>query len=1038
MAMRKFYAFAVFAAATLASLVSCQKEISDPAEGVRTVHFTVKASLDPQTRTYLSESGGVYSAKWSYDPSKNIADQIGVFFGEFENNVTSTDAVFEISDVTSDVATFSGEGTVGSDAITFTSFYPASAFTRTYANSCIGLKVEKTQKPVLGSFDPDMDILMGKQKDITISSSNVELDDLQFARVMAILRVNVNAKDNSAAVAGKTITSLKFIAANTTLTGTASVSAETAEISSWTQSNNEVIANIDASESVTVNETEGVNAVYLVVNPTTIAAGTSLTFTVGMSDGSTYTRILTAPAMEFLAAKVTEINLTLRDKDLVEDDYSGDYLIVSKGASTNWAVMNKTLGSSSSASYLGATVTEVAYDAVVDFTSSSVSFGDFSDADHKWALTKVSGGYTIKDADGKYLGVTSATHATLNDDAVTLKVEAEAGNVYAITNADASLALKYNSGTPRFTFYASGQSDLYLIPFVETCKAPVIICANNQVTISCGTDGASVYYTIDGTTEPTSSSTLYSAPFAITANTTVKAIAIKDGLVSSAVTTTLCEYNAGGAEYVKVSGDQEDWSGTYILTNDAGTVAFNGTISTTSTKYGLYTSITTTDSGNKIESNATNDSYAIVVEKSGSHYTMQIGSGAYLFWTSGNSLNANNSLQSDNKSLWDFEYMTSGIVISNVNTSGRVIRFNSDRFACYTTGAGVGTNLYKYTLSDGKSDAGVSLSYSGGAITYGDAPVQLTLSNPNGVTLTCSSSKTSVATVTNAGLVTIAGAGDATITAAWNEQTINGVAYRAGSVTYDLTVAKATPIIAPFGNPTTTVAVGSTVTNTTTISNGLTITYTSSKTNVATVNASGVVTGVADGTAIISATFAGNDNFNAAISQSYSITVGAGSSGTSVSYTWSFPFSGTTAGTPVESNESADATIAPYKANGDLNNINWTSTTNGSHLNAAGYSAIKVPISSSTTGFSITGSAYSWKSGKYNAITVPMAYVTSANSTEVSVTSVGTTTSGTTSIDESVTLASGYAEDNGVLIIKFKTTSNFGFEGTLTVTVYSN
>lgn len=878
MAMKKIYAFVVCAAVAAASLVSCQKEIATPEDNNRTVHFTVRASLDNQTKTYLSETGGVYSAKWSYDPSNSIADEIGVFFGEFENNVTAVDATFAITDVTSDVATFSGEGTVSSDAVTFTSFYPAGAFTRTYANSCIGLKVEKTQSPVLGSFDPDMDILIGKQKDITITSTNVELDDLQFARVMAILRVNVNAKNDQATVAGKTVTSLKLIAANTTLTGTASVSAVTGAISSWIQSNNEVIANIDASESVTVNETDGINAVYLIVNPTTIAAGTSLTFTVGMSDGTTYTRILTAPEMEFLAAKVTEINLTLRDKDLVEDDYSGNYIVVSKGASTNWAVMNKTLGSSSSASYLGATETSVAYDADVDYTSSAVTFGDYSDADHKWTLAKVSGGYTIANSDGEYLGLTGATHATLNEDPVTLKVEAEANNVYAITNADGSLALKYNSGAPRFTFYASGQQDLYLIPFVETCAAPVITCSSNQVTITCATAGAIIYYTTDGTTEPTSSSTAYSAPFAITANTTVKAIAIKEGIVSSSVTTTLCEYNAGGAEYVKVTEAPTDWSGTYIMTNTAGTYAFNGNISTTSTKYGLPTAVTTTDSGSKIESTATTDAYAVVVAKSGDHYTIETSNDVFLYWTSGNSLNASADLQSNNKSLWDISYSASGISISNVNTATRIIRFNTDRFACYTTNTGTIVNLYKYTISDGKSSADVTLGYSGGDITYGDEPVQLTLTNPHNVAVTCSASPAGVVTVTNAGLATIVGAGTTTITASWEEQTVGGVTYRAGSTDYELTVAKATPTIEAFDNPTTSVAVGSTVTNTTTISNGLTITYTSSKTDVATVNASGVVTGVADGTAVISATFAGNDNYNAAESKTYTITVGAGSS----------------------------------------------------------------------------------------------------------------------------------------------------------------
>lgn len=195
--------------------------------------------------------------------------------------------------------------------------------------------------------------------------------------------------------------------------------------------------------------------------------------------------------------------------------------------------------------------------------------------------------------------------------------------------------------------------------------------------------------------------------------------------------------------------------------------------------------------------------------------------------------------------------------------------------------------FYKYTVNDGKFNAGVTLSYSGGAITYGDSPVQLSLTNSNGVTVSCSSSATGVATVTNAAVVTIVGAGTTTITASWDEQTIGGKTYRAGSVTYELTVAKKTPIITAFSNPNNAVAVNGTVTNTTTISDNLTITYTSSDETVATVTSGGVVTGLKNGTATISATFAGNTNFNAAESQSYTITVGTGggSGGNKTEYT---------------------------------------------------------------------------------------------------------------------------------------------------------
>lgn len=55
---------------------------------------------------------------------------------------------------------------------------------------------------------------------------------------------------------------------------------------------------------------------------------------------------------------------------------------------------------------------------------------------------------------------------------------------------------------------------------------------STQVSISCETSGASIYYTTDGN-DPTTSSTLYSAPFTINATTTVKAIAVKNGQTSN-------------------------------------------------------------------------------------------------------------------------------------------------------------------------------------------------------------------------------------------------------------------------------------------------------------------------------------------------------------------------------------------------------------------------------------------------------------------------------------------------------------------------
>ena len=82
----------------------------------------------------------------------------------------------------------------------------------------------------------------------------------------------------------------------------------------------------------------------------------------------------------------------------------------------------------------------------------------------------------------------------------------------------------------------------------STVTAPTItpdggdILASQQISLSAE-DGASIYYTINGD-NPTTSSTLYTAPFTLNSGATVKAIAVKDG-VSSTVTSATFNVVAG-------------------------------------------------------------------------------------------------------------------------------------------------------------------------------------------------------------------------------------------------------------------------------------------------------------------------------------------------------------------------------------------------------------------------------------------------------------------------------------------------------------
>ena len=67
---------------------------------------------------------------------------------------------------------------------------------------------------------------------------------------------------------------------------------------------------------------------------------------------------------------------------------------------------------------------------------------------------------------------------------------------------------------------------------------------STQVSMS-GPDGAEIRYTTDGSV-PTAESTLYSAPFSLTATTVVKAIAIKNGVSSEVTAKTFTKSSGAG------------------------------------------------------------------------------------------------------------------------------------------------------------------------------------------------------------------------------------------------------------------------------------------------------------------------------------------------------------------------------------------------------------------------------------------------------------------------------------------------------------
>jgi hypothetical protein len=105
-----------------------------------------------------------------------------------------------------------------------------------------------------------------------------------------------------------------------------------------------------------------------------------------------------------------------------------------------------------------------------------------------------------------------------------------------------------------FTREAAADIRPYLVvEYNPATAAPVFspaVATPGQITMSCDTPNASIYYTIDGTT-PTTGSMLYTGPVMVSDGTTLKAIAVAAGLIPSAVTSQT--YTIPTATYQQVS-----------------------------------------------------------------------------------------------------------------------------------------------------------------------------------------------------------------------------------------------------------------------------------------------------------------------------------------------------------------------------------------------------------------------------------------------------------------------------------------------------
>lgn len=766
-----------------------------------------------------------------------------------------------------------------------------------------------------------------------------------------------SATTPSIAVTPGTTYTLKFKAAawdgnkeNTTLIlsatgGTISPSSVTLTKGEWTEytitfvasENSATItfAGLAASNSrffldeVVLSHNENASATpYIIVNTESLTIsdnGTDNSFTV--QGGNLIDNIGVTPSAGFE---------TIPDPKPSEDETWG---FVNNGGSVNGTVTVNYTGTELSTTgtvsmgtkpYVGATdaedVTKVVNVTYLSDVYILGNYGDgwnFNDGSHKMSYNEAEGTYTAEydiPANSYIVFARKLSENALWNDGRSYfgpdhngNLEMDADNKSGELNMSANTVIHIpQAGFYQFTINASGKTFTITrtLPQVEKPKITPNggnFAASQTVTITTTTDGASIYYTTDESEPSAENGTLYQGELTLRANTTLKAIAVKDGMRPSEVATATFTKTGiddlagvialgGGKNFTFVGNVVVTFKGTYgnhtlvglrdVSQNNAnghGGGVFHNTATDLTVgqvlqpgwtgKTNVYNGLTQIENASGIEL-ADQTAEVLPFERSGFEFT------------------------ADNLDEHISEYLIlRNITISNdgkkatwTDDSKKTVeytlydRFNVDygdgNYKSLTGVLNVYNNtiqIYPLELEKAQVEAG---------LTYGEEPVAVTakigedvtepeLTNPNNLTVTYSSSDTNVATVDAEGNVTAVGAGEATITASF----AGDDNYLAGKASYTITVNKKDATLS-FGETTSfTVYAGNNFTapELTTDPKGLApITYSIEGNDPEIVlfdeEDGTVVVGDKTGTVTITATFAGNDTYNEATA-SYTLKI---------------------------------------------------------------------------------------------------------------------------------------------------------------------
>ena len=232
-----------------------------------------------------------------------------------------------------------------------------------------------------------------------------------------------------------------------------------------------------------------------------------------------------------------------------------------------------------------------------------------------------------------------------------------------------------------------------------------------NVEIGCATDGATIYYTTDGTT-PTTTSTEYTSAISVNETMTLKAIAVKSGMDNSVVASATYTINLppvpSGIIYKKVNSSSLKNGGTYVIIYEGDPAAAMGEVmqvSGSGTKGTAVTGIILDKTTNPYQVDLASKNALMLTARATNtegRYAFEIEQGSYL-----NCNSASFSIVTSSTGInaqWDI--LGDGRVISANTSTNRAIIYCADvnLFGPYASSNANGNSNYFYAYLYEKVD----------------------------------------------------------------------------------------------------------------------------------------------------------------------------------------------------------------------------------------------------------------------------------------------------------------------------------------------